>query len=176
MKHSNIFLKRMILCFLLLSLLCSFSACKTKQNSTKKTINKTIQYYPENYLELDLPEYRLDIVRTHHTVECADCLIIHEATLDVLNKEYPDELKKGLITYRAIDCEYLENKPLVLKYDAMEEDFITHIVGNGLNIMEKHHDLWLLTNNKTKLRSRIATIIESCMNKLYPYINKKSGG
>lgn len=87
----------MIFCFLLLSLLCSFNACTTKQNSTKTSMSETIQYYPENYLELDLPEYRLDIVRTHHTVECADCLIIHEATLDVLNKEYPDELKQGLI-------------------------------------------------------------------------------
>lgn len=156
----------MIFCFLLLYLLCSFNACTTKQNSTKTTMSETIQYYPENYLELNLPEYRLDIVRTHHTVECVDCLIIHEATLDVLNKEYSNELKQGFITYRAINCEYLENKPLVLKYDAMEEDFITHIVGNGLNIMEKHHDLWLITNDKNKLREQISAIIKSCMNRL----------
>jgi hypothetical protein len=144
-------------------LVLSMNACRTTQQTSQQkhnTLAQTIRYYPAHYLDMDLPTERLDLVRFHHTEECDDCFLIGEAVLDVLNHEYSHELEQGLITYRVVNSEYLENKPLLLKYEVMEEDFATHTLSSSLDQIEQHHDLWLITDNKLLLRQALLQIIQ----------------
>lgn len=144
----------------LLLISISLNACGVpgKKNEYKEI--QTIRYHPSNYQELDLPSTRLDLVRFHHTEECEECFLIGEAVLDILNKEYSQELERGMITYRAVNSEYLENKPLLLHYGVMEEDFVTNVLSPTIDQIEQHHDLWLITKDSTQLRQALLQIIE----------------
>jgi len=148
---------------LLMVLVLSMNACQATQQISRqkqKVSAQTIRYYPAHYLDMDLPTERLDLVRFHHTEECDDCLLIGEAVLDILSQEYSHELEQGRITYRAVNSEYLENKPLLLKYEVMEEDFATHTLSSSLDQIEQHHVLWLITDNKLLLRQALLQIIQ----------------
>ena len=107
-----------------------------------------------------MPPTRLDLLRFHHTEECEECFLIGEAVLDILNKEYSPELEQGLITYRAVNSEYLENKPLLLHYGVMEEDFVTNVLSPTLDQIDQHHELWLITKDSSQLRQALLQIIQ----------------
>ncbi len=161
MKKFYSFMTIFCLCFILFMSSCRFGAPQTRS-----PIAPSIRYYPENYLQMDLPEYRLDLVRFHHTVECEDCYLIGEAILDVLEKDYSSELSQGIITYRTVNSEYLENKPLLLQYSVMEEDFVSHLISPDHNEIKQHHDLWLMVDDDEQLRHELTIIIEQMMTQL----------
>jgi sortase (surface protein transpeptidase) len=151
-------LSMLMTCILLISI--SLNACGVASKKNEHKAIQTIRYYPPNYEKLDLPSTRLDLLRFHHTEECEDCFLIGEAVLDILNKEYSLELEQGFITYRVVNSEYLENKPLLMQYGVMEEDFVTHTLGTEVDKIEQHHDLWLITKDSIQLRQALVQIIK----------------
>ncbi len=122
------------------------------------------RYFPENYLEVELPEQRLEILHFHHTIECIECYLIGEALMELLTNNYQEEVNRGLITYRRINSEYLENKPILFDYAVMEEDFITHIMTEELDQITQHHYLWpMALEHSELLKPTLAEIISEYM-------------
>jgi hypothetical protein len=152
---------------LVLILLLLFSGCVVFPGTVKPNQPYvTVRYYPENFFENELLEFRLDVLRFHHTDECFECLTIGEALLDLLKEDFADDVAQGTITYRAVNSEYFENKPLLMKYGVMEEDFVTHLISQDQDLIQQHHDLWLIAQNDEELRLALKEIIQSLLNQL----------
>lgn len=120
--------KKMIVSLLLVSLVF-ISSCMPKP---KVPINepevKSVEYYLPEWENKEHPAKRIEIVRFHHTVECRDCSIIGHFVLFLLKQEFQKECEEGLIIYRSVNSDLLENQSLLEKYNVLEEDFIINVV------------------------------------------------
>lgn len=110
----------------------SLSACIPKPRVPIGGEVKSVEYYLPEWEFKDHPEKRIEIVRFHHTVECKDCATIGHFVIFLLKKEFQKECQDGLIIYRSVNSELLENSHLLDKYNVQEEDFVINIV-NGEN-------------------------------------------
>jgi hypothetical protein len=145
--------------FLIFIILITLNSCKSRNSYSIITKSLDIEYYPENFEYLNLPDNRIEIIRFHHTLECDDCFIIGNAFLSILKKDYTDLCEKGIITYRAVNSELLSNKPLCEKYESLEEDLVLNVVIDNQDNLSHLHDLWLLTDDLEKLNSKITEIL-----------------
>jgi hypothetical protein len=163
-KIKNIFeykiIKSSFFIVLIFSILFSLYGCKL--NNNKEIIKKSpdIEYFPENFEDINLPDNRIEIVRFHHTVECKDCLVLGNVVLSILKKDYEDACKNGIITYRSANSELLSNKPLCEKYESLEEDLVFNIVLNNKDQISHHHELWLLASEQKKLEEKLSELLK----------------
>jgi len=124
---------------LLLMVMISAISCMPKPRMPLGEKIKSVEYYLPEWEFQDHPEKRIEIVRFHHSVECRDCSTIGHFVIFLLKKEYQKECEEGLIIYRSVNSDLLENKPLLEKYDVLEEDFVINIV-NGEKEIIKHEE------------------------------------
>ncbi len=141
-----------------------WSGCEKHDVSITLPTNETILYFPENLTEMDLPDYRLDIVHFWH--ECLESYFIGEALMEILPEYYQDEVNQGLITYRRVRSQYLENSEIVFNYKAMTEDFVTHLITPDADEMKNHHFLWYIAEDEEKLHQYLKDMLQSMMSKL----------
>lgn len=111
-------------------LIFSLISCIPKPRIPLVSPVKSVEYYLPKWEFIDHPEKRIEILRFHHNVECRDCTTIGHFAIYLLKKEFQKECEKGLLIYRSVNSDLLENKPLLDKYNVLEEDFVVNIV-NG---------------------------------------------
>lgn len=149
---------------LLLTFSFFWSGCEEINVPDSSSINETIIYYPQNFLQMDLPDYRLDMVHFWH--ECLESYFIGEALMEILQEHYQDEIAQGLITYRRVRSQYLENSDIVFNYKAMTEDFVTHLTAPGIDEMKNHHFLWYIAEDEERLHQYLTDMLQDMMDKL----------
>ncbi len=165
MKYGKIRFQSAIMIFIALFVFTSiFSGCKENHDLISHPSQETIISYPENYYEMDLPDYRLDIVHFWH--ECLESYYIGEAIKEILQEHYQEEVEQGLITYRLVRSQYLENSELVFNYKAMTEDFVTHLITEEKDEMKNHHFLWYIAEDEERLRQYLIDMLQSMMSEL----------
>jgi hypothetical protein len=139
--------KWIVLGLLLLSVtLCS---CMPKPRVPIGGEVKSVEYYLPKWETEEHPEKRIEILRFHHTVECKDCATIGQFVIFLLKKEYQKECESGLIIYRSVNSDLLENKSLLDKYNVLEEDFVINVVnGEKESIVHDEEPFKLAKNGK----------------------------
>jgi len=120
-------MKKKWMCLFIVVLL--FSGC-TKQDIRPVSAPKVIPivWYPAEWESQEPPENRIELLRFHHTIECEDCRMVGEMVLYILQNTFSEQAKKGIIIYKSINSELLENKPMLDHFQVMEEDFVVNIV------------------------------------------------
>lgn len=74
---------------------------------------------------------KLLIYYFHITNRCNTCRSIEATTKKILETQYANELKKGIIVFESINCELSENKKLVEKYQAYGATLALTPIVNG---------------------------------------------
>jgi hypothetical protein len=123
-------MKNILIVLMLIVMVFSLTSCIPKPRVPIGGEVKSVEYYLPKWETEEHPEKRIEILRFHHTVECKDCATIGQFVIFLLKKEYQKECETGLIIYRSVNSDLLENKPLLDKYNVLEEDFVINIV-NG---------------------------------------------
>ncbi len=126
-------MKKFIKIFLILILVLAFSACSN--NEIKKII----------YSDLEAKEVdKIEIVDFHFTYQCYSCVYVGSMTLEVLEKNFPKEMKKGEITFQKINVDEARNKEKVLKYKARGSSLFFNFIINGEDNIEEDVNIWRL--------------------------------
>ena len=116
-----------IVCWLLV-LIVGASSCSPRSNVSTKEPVKSVEYFLPKWEFEEYPEKRIEIIRFHHTIECRDCETIGHFVIFLLKKEYQQECEEGLIIYRSVNTDLLENQPFIDQYEVLEEDFIITVI------------------------------------------------
>ena len=119
---------RRIVFSLIFVLIVSLVSCMPRPKVPLVAPVKSIEYYLPQWEFKESPEKRIEILRFHHTIECRDCATIGHFVIFLLKKEFQKECEQGLLIYRSVNSDLLENKALLDKYSVLEEDFIVSIV------------------------------------------------
>ncbi len=166
MKHRGSTIKRQIAMLMAsLFLLLFFASCHgLMQETSNHQTFETISYYPENLLEMDLPSERLEIL--HFRSDCLESYYIGTILLDLLQTNYAQEVSEGIISYRKIQSEYLENQSLLMQYGAMKEDFISHLIKKDSDRIDQHHLLWYIAEDEEKVIEYLEKLINESLEKL----------
>jgi len=122
-------MKKFVLFFLILVLdLLFLVSCRSLSPNFPAKQIKSLEYYLPEWEGTELPSNRIEILRFHHTVECKDCATIGHFVVYLLKKEYQKECQEGRIVYLSVNSDMLENKPLLDKFNVLEEDFVVSFV------------------------------------------------
>lgn len=114
----------------------------------------------------DLPTQRIEILRFHHSVECKDCATIGHFVVYLLKKEFQTECESGKVIYLSVNSDMLENKPLLDKFNVLEEDFVVSIVKGDKE--EIRHDVtpFQLARDGKDLTPFLRKTIQEGLNKI----------
>lgn len=141
----------LIFLFLLLVIItgCNEQTSKTQNNNSSKTNN--INNYPMSSAE-QVAE-KLEIYYFHRTVRCYSCRTVGQYVREVIEQKYTKQLKNGVIDFRELNVELLENKEIAKKYQASGSSlFINRIINNRDNI-EQDTNVWRLLNNENQFKN-----------------------
>ncbi|MFZ2900883.1 MAG: nitrophenyl compound nitroreductase subunit ArsF family protein [Saprospiraceae bacterium] len=74
---------------------------------------------------------RIEVLDFHNEHRCATCLEIEKLTKKILNEDYADAMKKGLITFKLVNVDDKANADMVHKYTAYGTTLIISSVKGG---------------------------------------------
>jgi PBP1b-binding outer membrane lipoprotein LpoB len=74
---------------------------------------------------------RIEVLDFHNEHRCATCLEIEKLTKKILNEDYTDAMKKGLITFKLVNVDDKANADMVHKYTAYGTTLIISSVKGG---------------------------------------------
>ena len=167
MKHPRMLYFFIVLCIFFGSL----TSCSNQKETTKDLSVQTEYYYPENWSIDNPPEKHVEIVQFYHADKCDTCILLQETLKNLLNTKYRDFSEEGIVIYRGIATNYIENLALKQEFFVMEEDLCGSIFVEG-NYFEK--DRWVdifqtAENNPAQLEEKIIEKIEALLEKLSEY-------
>lgn len=68
-------------------------------------------------VEQNITTAKVEVYYFHNTRRCATCKAVESVTKETLEEFYPEEIKKGLITFQSINIEDDENEQLAKKFE-----------------------------------------------------------
>lgn len=164
-------LKKLSFIFLLFIFVIALSGCgqqiptgeNTKNISDKAKAtdlnSQTSSNYPMSYAQ-PLAD-KLEVYYFHRTARCYSCKTIGQYVRETMEEKYSQQIKDGLIDFRELNVELLENKEIAKKYQASGSSlFINQIIDDKDNI-EQDTNVWRLLGNKTKFKSYLENKIDS---------------
>lgn len=96
------------------------------------------------------PADAIEVVNFFGTQRCVACITVGKLAKQTIEEKFPEEVKTGKIVFREINGEMLENKEMMIKYQARGSSlFINAIRGDQDNIAEDV-TVWRLVSNETQ--------------------------
>jgi len=100
---------------------------------------------------------KVEVIYFHNTHRCTTCMAVESVTKNTLEKKYPEQMKKGKITFQSLNVEEAANEPLVQKL---------HVSGQTLLVIKDDkkvdltNDAFMYAGNKPeKLSDKIVETI-----------------
>ena len=110
---------------------------------------------------------RVEVIDFHNEHRCFTCLEIEKLTKKILNEDYADAMKKGLITFRLINVEEKANADMVHKYTAYGTTLILSSVKGG---KEEYTDLtnfaFMNFNKEDKFKETLKKELDAALQRI----------
>lgn len=110
---------------------------------------------------------RIEVLDFHNEHRCATCLEIEKLTKEVVNNDYADAVKKGLITFRLINVDDKANADQVHKYTAYGTTLIISSVKGGAEEFTDLTNFAFLNFNKVeKFKAELKKELDSALQRI----------
>jgi hypothetical protein len=110
---------------------------------------------------------RIEVIDFHNERRCETCLEIEKLTKTILNEDYADAMKSGLISFKLINVDDKANADLVHKYTAYGTTLIVSSVKGGA---EEFTDLtnfaFLNFNKEEKFKATLKKEIDAALQRI----------
>lgn len=125
---------------------------ESKKNNTK--IVKT---------ENAKPAEKVQVFLFHSTSRCSSCITAGKYTAEMVEQNFPEELKSGKIEFREINVDLPENKEIANKFKASGTSLFINPIIDGQDNIEEEVGAWRLLSDKqgfiTHLSNKIKALI-----------------
>lgn len=141
--------KKILLFFLLITSVIMLTGCNQK-NREDNTKESAIQNANNQNLMSEVEQIadKVEVVHFHATQQCWSCITVGEYALKVIKEKFPEEYKNGIITFKDINGELIENKDIVIKYQASGSSLFVNAITDGRDKIEEDVRVWRLVSNE----------------------------
>lgn len=94
----------------------------------------------------------------HGTVRCETCLMIEQFAENILQQEFADEMKTGLLILQPININFTENKHFIDEY-ALTANELVVCIKQDQSAFIKVSDTWQLVNDYQKFKSTLSRFV-----------------
>lgn len=110
---------------------------------------------------------RVEVLDFHNERRCETCLEIEKLTREVVNNDYADAVKKGLITFKLINVDDKANADQVHKYTAYGTTLIISSVKGGKEEFTDMTNFAFLNFNKAdKFKAELKKELDSALQRI----------
>lgn len=149
-------MKKIFSLFLLLFLLITISGCN-KQTSAVQN-----DKYPMSSMEQTAD--KLEIYYFHRTARCYSCKAIGQYTKETIESKYGEQIKNGVIDFRELNVESVENQEIARKFRASGSSLFINRIINGQDNIEQDTNVWRLLNNEDQFKKYLEDKINLYLN------------
>lgn len=96
---------------------------------------------------------KIEVVHFHATQQCWSCITVGEYALKTIKEKFPEEYKNGTIVFKDINGELLENRDMVMKYQARGSSLFVNAITAGKDNIEEDVTVWRLVSNENQFIS-----------------------
>lgn len=108
---------------------------------------------------------KIEVIHFHATQQCWSCITVGEYALKTIQERFPQEYKNGIITYKDINGELLENRDIVVKYQAGGSSLFVNAIANGKDNIEEDVTVWRLVSDEKKFKDYFENKLNTLLNK-----------
>lgn len=160
---NNMKLLYLIILFVLITGLISGCSVKSDATTTADTSPDSSLYESDklndsaNEINID----KLEIYHFHGDRQCTSCIAVGNLAEETINTYFKDELDNGIIVFKHINIDHIENKLLAMKYGATGSSlwFGTY-KGNDFKA-EENLNVWYKINDKQAYMDYLKGVIEA---------------
>lgn len=108
---------------------------------------------------------KIEVFLFHPIQRCITCTTIGKFTGETVAEFFQPELKDGLIEFREININLLENKTLVQKFQASGSSLFINVITNGQDNISEDTTVWRLTQDESQFKTYLKTKLDSLLGK-----------
>ncbi len=106
---------------------------------------------------------QLEVYYTHSTNRCAGCRAIEDQTIETLQHDFKTELEQGIIMFKAINIDEVENESFVEKYEVWGSSLFIIKNGSGEKFDLTRDGFAYARTRPAIFREKLASVIKSNM-------------
>jgi len=110
---------------------------------------------PSQAIATSLPSgsEKIEVLHFHATQQCWSCITVGEYALKTIKERFPEEYEKGIIVFKDINGELLENREIVNKFKASGSSLFINAIKDGLDHIEEDVTVWRLISNEVQFNN-----------------------
>lgn len=93
---------------------------------------------------------KIEVVHFHGTHQCWSCITVGKYALKTIKERFSEEYASGKIIFKDINAELLENRDIVMKYQARGSSLFVNAIKNGQDNIGEDVEVWRLVTNETQ--------------------------
>lgn len=131
--------------------------------SNKKIRADYSQPYQNKNVNFDVSGQEADKIQIfyfHRSQRCNTCKSIGRLSGEVINERFANDLDRGMIEFREVNVELLENKELAKKFQATGPSLYINVIKNGHDDIKQDFNVWRLINNETAYKDYLENKIK----------------
>lgn len=152
-----------ILIYLLLFIVITFGtyvvAVNSKTNKVAAQDNKLVD------VQINETADKLEIYYFHRTQRCSTCLAIGRYTKEIIQEKFSDQVSKGIIDFREINIDLVENAEIVSKYRATGQSLYINAIKDDQDNINQDIKIWRLVRSESQFKDYLASRIASLLKK-----------
>lgn len=110
-----------------------------------------------------IPADKIEVVHFHATQQCWSCITVGEYALKTIKEKFPDEYASGKITYKDVNGDLVENRDLIIKYQARGSSLFVNAIRGEKDDIAEDVIVWRLVNNE----GQFISYFENKLNNLF---------
>lgn len=150
-----------ILIYLLLFIAITFATYIVTVNSETTKVaaqdNKLVD------IQINETADRLEVYYFHRTQRCSTCLAIGRYTKEIIQEKFSDQASEGMIDFREINIDLVENAEIVSKYRATGQSLYINAVKDGKDNINQDIKIWRLVRSEGQFKDYLASRINSLL-------------
>lgn len=104
---------------------------------------------------------KVEVYYFHYTRRCVTCQAVETETLKSIQQLYPEQYKKGLITFKSVNLDEKTSVALAKKYNAEGQSLL--IISNNKRTDLTEQGFMYAKNQPDKLKAELNKVIQSLL-------------
>jgi hypothetical protein len=153
--------------FLLLAASLTLAGCSSlepgqgNQEASPKDTEESKEYGSSAMSSEELPVEKIVIYYFHRTARCYSCNIMEQYASNLVNQQYGQQVKSGVLEFRQINIDLPENREIARKFQASGSSLFINRIINGNDNIEHDTNVWRLLGNEINFRKYLGSKIDS---------------
>jgi len=107
---------------------------------------------------------KLEVYYFHRTARCYSCKTIGQYIKETMEQKYSKQIDDGVIDFRELNVELLENKEITRKFRASGSSLFINRIIDGNDNIEQDNNVWRLLSDEAKFKTYLEDKINTYLN------------